>query len=487
MRASAPHLFGVMLLGLVLTARASGEAVSGVRAAHDPVRPVPNIVLVMTDDQRWDSLWAMPTVREALQGHSVTFENAFVVNPLCCPSRASVLTGKYSHSTGVYLNQTPNGGFGSFDDSRTIATALDSAGYTTALIGKYLNGYGVDDKGARYVPPGWDRWVAFYGGNGYYDYRLSEQGHVVAYGHRSDDYSTGVLGRKAEAFVETARQPFFLEFTPYAPHGPATPPTRYEHTFENISWWRPPSFNEADLSDKPRHIRQLGPLTKSRLRVVNVYRRRQLAAALAVDDAVARIIRALEKRRILTRTIIVFTSDNGVAWGEHPLSAGRKSVPYEEPIRVPLVVRYDPMTQGHARIEARMALNIDLAPTFADLAGLTFDGADGRSLLPLLRREQGVSWRTSFLVEHLVEHLVGLPSRKIPTYCAVRTERYKYILHQTGEEELYDLRRDPHELTNRVEARPLVPLLRALRARLAVLCRPPPPGFTALETLREQP
>lgn len=476
-------LIHVLTALAVCVAVAASSETGGGAVSPGSEELAPNIVLVMTDDQRWDTLWAMPTVREALQGHGTTFSNAFVVNPLCCPSRASVLTGRYSHSTGVYLNQPPNGGFASFDDSPTIATSLHGIGYTTALIGKYLNGYGVDGAGDGYVPPGWDTWAAFYGGNDYYNYRLSEGGRIVRYGDAPADYSTGVLTRKASWFVRNAQEPFFLEFTPYAPHGPSTPPPRYEHTFDNLSWWRPPSFNERDLSDKPEYIRKLGPLTKAELRFVNTYRRRQLAATLAVDDAVRAIIRELEKRHILTRTFIVFTSDNGVAWGEHPLIAGRKAVPYEEPIRVPLVIRYDPITRDRARVVDRLALNIDLAPTFAALAGARLPAVDGSSLLPLLIPEPEATWREDFLFEHLK----GLPQRQVPTYCAVRTERFKYVLYQTGEEELYDLLLDPHEQANRAYWESMQTEKKALHDRLAVLCRPHPPGFTALERSRRAP
>jgi N-acetylglucosamine-6-sulfatase len=481
MRGPAASLLAALGAALLL-ASASSETGHGAALRQAESLP-PNVVLVMTDDQRWDTLWAMPTVRDALAGQGVTFSNGFVVNGLCCPSRASVLTGRYSHSTGVYLNQFPNGGFRSFDDSSTIATMLHGAGYSTALIGKYLNGYGSNGDGEGYVPPGWDVWEAFYGGMGYYDYRLSEQGRVVRYHDAPRDYSTDVLRRKAVTFLRGAREPFLLAFTPYGPHGPAKPPPRYEHTFDNISWWKPPSFNEQDLSDKPAHIRHKGLLTKAELRFVNVYRRRQLAASLAVDDAVREILGTLEHRRVLTRTFIVFMSDNGVAWGEHALNAGKKAVPYEEPIRIPLVIRYDPLTKSHPAKEGRLALNIDLAPTFAELAGTEAKHAEGRSLLPLLRGDPQPAWRNDFLIEHLQ----GLPYREVPTYCAVRGERYKYVLYQTGEEELYDLALDPHELSNRASWPSLLDMKAILRARLAEICRPPPPGYTALQAPRARP
>ena len=442
-----------------------------------PTRPPPpNIVLILSDDQRWDTLWGMPTVEEALASNGVTFANSFVVNPLCCPSRASLLTGRYSHSTGVYLNRPPHGGFTSFDDRHTLATALHAAGYETGLFGKYLNDYGSRPAEAGYIPPGWDRWSVFLGGPRYYDYRLAENGTVHTFGHRISDYSTAVLAREAVQFVHDAHGPFFLLFAPYAPHEPAIPPPAYEDAFAHFSWWKPPSFNERDLSDKPAYIRRLGPLTKRQEVRAARFRREQLEAALAVDDAVRALLKTLEQRGLLDRTFIAYTSDNGVAWGEHPLIAARKLVPYEEPIRVPLVIRYDPLVHEQPAQDGHLVLNIDLAPTLAALAGTSMPGAEGRSLLPLLASRFPVPWRNDFLIEHLA----GPPQRDVPTYCAVRTERYKYVLYQTREDELYDLLRDPHELRNMASHPSTAAIKTRLRRRLAQLCKPVPPGYAAL-------
>ncbi len=418
----------------------------------------------------------MPIVEEALAAHGVTFTNSFVVNPLCCPSRVSVLTGRYSHSTGVYLNRPPHGGFEDFRDAATIATVLHGAGYRTGLFGKYLNGYGTRAQDLTYIPPGWDDWLAFAGGYGYYDYALTDGGRIERYGRGPSDYSTRVLAGRAATFIRDTKGPLFLYFAPYAPHAPATPPPGYGDAFAHFSWWKPPSYNERDRSDKPAYIRSLPPLTKRELGQIERFRREQLETSLGVDDAVRTILDALVKTGRLRTTFIVYTSDNGVAWGEHPLSAARKLVPYEEPIRVPLVIRYDPLIGEQPSEDGHLVLNIDLAPTMAALAGVSLPRADGRSLLPLLSTEREPPWRSDFLVEHLA----GLPDPKVPTYCAVRSERYKYVLYQTGEEELYDLVHDPHELENLAGHARVTSVQRALRARLATLCNPPPPGFTAL-------
>jgi N-acetylglucosamine-6-sulfatase len=433
----------------------------------------PSIVLVLTDDQRFDSLWALPTVRRELIAQGVRFANAFVVNPVCCPSRASILTGRYSHSTGVYSNRGLHGGYESFEDGSTVATWLRAAGYRTGLFGKYLNGY----RDTVHVPPGWDRWFALETDPSpfgyYYDWSAVVDGDPMHFGDAPADYSTDVLAREAAAFIRDTDGPLFVVYAPWAQHHvsddiPAIPAPRHRDAFPNLPPYRPPSFNEPDVSDKPRYLRAIPPLAPSQVRAVDASRRADLQSLLAVDDGVATILDALRDTGRLGSTLIAFTSDNGIAYGEHRWT-GKQAV-YEEVIRVPLVIRYDPLTGGPRTVGA-LALNIDLAPTFARLAGVAPAGADGRSLLSLLQGVSG-SWRADFLVEHLDEGEEGSP-----TFCAVRGRRYLYAVYEDGEQELYDLRADPFQLVNRADDPGLAAVRRALRERLRRLCDPPPPGF----------
>jgi N-acetylglucosamine-6-sulfatase len=429
----------------------------------------PTIVLVVTDDQRWDTLQYMPTVQSELVARGVTFANAFVVNPLCCPSRASLLTGRYSHGTGVYTNRGPHGGFHIFDDTSTIATWVHERGYRTALVGKYLNGYG-----GSYVPPGWDHWVAFWGRTAYFDYVLNVNGVRVPFGAAPEGYSTDVLGREAADFIRSTSGPLLLYFAPFAPHFrpgngfETTPAPRHQGLFAELEPWRIPSYDEPDVSDKPAWLRRIARFTPERRALVDGYRRSQLESLLAVDEAVAEIVAALEDTGRLGNTMIVFTSDNGLSWGEHRLQG--KNVPYEESIRVPLVVRYDPQV-ATPRLESRLALNVDLALTVAELAGTATPEADGRSLLPLLS-SRPTSWRRDFLVEHL--------GGRIPTYCAVRNATQTYVQYRTGEEELYDLKADPYQRLNRARSPSLRRTIVAFRYRVRSLCEPPPPDFMPL-------
>jgi N-acetylglucosamine-6-sulfatase len=446
---------GLALVGaLVAIAPSSGSAQAATR---------PSIVLILTDDQRWDTISRMPNVQRELVGKGVTFSNGFVVNSLCCPSRASLLTGLHSHSTGVYLNTGRRGGFGAFRDASTVATWLQSSGYRTGYFGKYLNGY---PPHSGYVPPGWSRWTAFSGF--YHDYWLNQDGLPVWYGGRPEEYSTDVLAEEAVSFVRSTQGPVFLVYAPYAPHSPATPARRHADAFQDLDPWRPPSYNEADVSDKPFWLRSRAPLNPGQRAAVDALRRNQLRSLLAVDEGVGRLVEALGETGRLENTLIVYTSDNGLAWGEHRRTS--KMDPYEESIRVPFVVRYDALVTGRRR-DPSLVLNIDLAPTFAHVAAVSTPYVEGRSLRPLLV-SPGSRWRTDFLVEHLRS---GPTNAGIPSYCAVRDERSILVSYETGEDELYDLARDPHQLENLSRRPEFAAKLRAKRARLVRLCNPPPP------------
>ena len=406
----------------------------------------PNVVLIVTDDQRWDTIAmsrhgrrngqpVMPAVERLLVASGVTFTNAYVTTSTCCPSRASILTGQYAHNTGVLANNPGDGGAEHFRSASTIATWLRDAGYRTALVGKYLNGYGRE---SLVTPPGWGDWHAFVDA-AYYRQRLSENGVVRSFGTGPRAYSTDVLANRAVRFIRDAGdEPFFLYFAPFAPHLPATPAHRHAGTFAGIAPWRPPSYAEADVSTKAQWLWPLVWERASRVRT-DRERIRMLESLQAVDDAVAAIMRALDQAGQRDNTVVLFTSDNGYSWGEHRWAG--KECPYEECMRVPLIVRHPGLT-GAPRSDAHPVLNIDLAPTIAAIAGVVVPpGVNGRSILPLLDGSAS-AWRTDFLNEHW--------DNWIPNYALVRGPRWKYVEYWTGERELYDEVADPFELTNRV-------------------------------------
>ncbi len=437
------------------------------RVGPTPAPLRPNILFILTDDQRWDTTDAthsptgafiMPRTRAELADQGVELLNAFMTTPVCCPSRSSTLSGSYAHRTGVYRNSGTNGGADDFEDASTVATWLQSAGYRTGLIGKYLNGYPQlwPDNQTPYIPPGWTEWrglrnVAFY------DYRMVEPDgmggyRVVLYGSDPEDYLTDVMREKAKAFIGdavAAGEPFFLYLSFKAPHLPQVPAPRHEGLFQDLTPWRPPSYNEADVSDKPSWVQALAPQNSAELDQIRID---QLEMLQAIDEAIGGsttygitgIMEHIRNLGIADDTMVVFFSDNGWYWGEHRLRA--KNNPYEEAIRSPMFVYY-PQLAPLPRKETRFALNIDLAPTFAELAGVGVPIAhDGVSLIRLLDGTAPV-WRTDTLVE-------GWPGSH--PWALVREERWKYTElpmtpgdpHTLFEVELYDLWSDPYELVN---------------------------------------
>ena len=424
------------------------------RVGPNPMAARPNIVFILTDDQRFDTIDAthsidgvtpvMPTVMSEIVNKGVRFENSFVTTALCAPSRASLLSAKYSHTTGVHDNGGSDGGFAAFDDVSTIPVWLKAAGYHTGLYGKYINGY---NGAAPYIPPGWDEWHAFKQVS-YFDYTLENNGAEVAYGSADADYSTDVLRDLAVQFIHDAssQQPFFLYFAPKAPHAPATPAPRHAGMFSSLPPWRPPNYNEADVSDKPAWVQAIAPWGANKQNNQDAFDRKQLESLQAVDEAVAALLQALTDIGQIDNTIIVFASDNGYSWGSHRWEP--KQCEYEECMRVPLAIRYKALAPL-PRVESGFGLNIDHGLTLAELAGAIPDpGADGVSMVRLLDGT-ATTWRTDFLQEHWDstagdETDVG----SIPTYAEVRGIPWKYNELVTGETELYDIVTDPYELSN---------------------------------------
>jgi arylsulfatase A-like enzyme len=417
--------------------------------APEPLQP--NIVFILSDDQRWDTTTAkhsplgtnvMPHLRSELGGAGIEFTEAFMTTPLCCPSRASILRGQYAHTTGVFGNIPPNGGATAFDDSSSLGTWLQSAGYRTMFLGKYLNGYTDlwDETIGElpYVPPGWDVWNAFKNVK-YYDYFLLDNTTEIYYGTTEADYSTDVLRDKAVALIQSAasqNQRFFLYLAPKAPHGPWEPAPRHIGMFSSATAWRPPNYNEADVSDKPLWVQNLPLLTPLDQAEIDAIRIAQLEMVQAVDELVQSVMQALRDNNIADNTIVVYFADNGWLWGEHRRRA--KNVPYEEAIRSPMFVYY-PRLAPLPRTESRFALNIDLGPTFAELAGITpAIQPDGQSLVRVLDHTTP-AWRTDFMTE-------GYPNNR--QWATVRDAVWKYTEYATGEIELYNLLDDPYELMN---------------------------------------
>ena len=501
-------LAAVCALGACFPAAEGQQAAAEAKEEPEP----PNVVLILTDDLALedvneDALVNMPNLRSLME-NGTTFENAFVSNSLCCPSRATILRGQYTHNHEILSNEPPRGGFEKFrflgHEDSTMATWLQERGYRTAFFGKYMNGYS-----DTHVPPGWDEWYGVAGN--YLSHMLNENGHIVNYDPETD-YDTDILSDKASDYVERtagADPPFFTTDRSFlmwvgtkAPHQPATPAPRHEDDLKEVPLPRPPSFDERDISDKPRWVGDNPPLSAEQKQYMEELHRKRLQSMLAVDEMIGRLVEALKESGELENTYLVFTSDNGFHLGQHRLTSGKWTA-YEEDIRVPLVVRGPGVPEG--RTLEHLVLNNDLAPTFADLAGAKPPSfVDGRSLKPLLDAEPTPEeyWRQAFVVEAVAERsgvaqapfvnessvrplLTGDPLPKDwrrtsaataelhegwgrPWLKALRTENYLYVDYKTGEHELYDLRKDPHQLHNYYKtASPR--LIKRLEARLDTL------------------
>ena len=432
----------------------------------------PNVILILTDDLDARLLEknpaAYPNLRKLAAG-GTTFENAFVTDPLCCPSRATILRGQYAHNHEVLGNWWPRGGSRKFrelgrEDS-TAATWLQEEGYRTVLIGKYMNGY----YGTR-VPPGWSDWYGIAGD--YRSTRLNENGRINHY-DPEHNHLDDVLAEKATGYVRRAGSddpPFFMWLGTQAPHAPATPAPRHAKALADASLPKPPSFDEVDVSDKPDWIRDNPSLGHRWTASMEDLYRKRLQSMLAVDEMIGQLTDTLRESGELDDTYIFFTSDNGYHMGQHRLSTGKWTA-YEEDIRVPVIVRGPGVAEGE-NLE-QLVLNNDLAPTFAELGGAEVPSfVDGRSLVPLLKHTPPSlkDWRQAFLVEAASE-LGGVeadptvedgspelplsgdpfPERRWghPALEALRTEEGLYVEYETGERELYNLREDPYQLENR--------------------------------------
>lgn len=310
------------------------------------------------------------------------------------------------------------------------------------------------------MPPGWTDWLVSGGGGDYYDYTLFDGQGTKSYGSSEADYSVDVLADKASAYLTQVPEPFFAELSLHAPHDPFTAAPRHTAALNDVSITRRPSFNEDDVSDKPSTIRSLSKLTAEKEAKRFEEKRQSMRALLSVDDAVRKVIETLRTRGILDNTILLFMTDNGYTLGEHRLPAGKRCQ-YEECVGTPFMVRVPGQT---TRTDSHVVGNVDLASTFAELAGTAPTiTQDGRSLVPLFYGPVPSQWRSGFLIRNADTNTGIVP------FWGVVTQQWKYVELSTGEKELYDLEADPYELDNRSRDPAYTDLQRDLAAQLVAL------------------
>ncbi len=452
-----PLIALILVLPSLVATTSPGEPSVAAASQSLAADPRPNIVFITTDDMRVRDLVAMPNVRDLLISQGLSFTTSIASYPLCCPARASWLTGQYNHNNGVMGNASataPEGGYVALDASSTVATWLRGAGYQTAFVGKYLNGYGTVKPVA--VPPGWQEWHGAVGGGDYYTTKLRENtGGVLATRTYSGTYQVDLYDAIATDIIRRrmpADAPLFLWVSQYAPHSGtprepddpsmATPavPARWKDHYASTPLPTDPSFNEADVRDKPSYVRNKNRISLSLQAQIREANAQRWESLLAVDESVANIVETLRVTGELDNTVVVFSSDNGFMLGEHRIHAG-KTVAYEASQMVPLVMRGPGFPAGATRVQP--VANVDVGPTFADLADATPTlPVDGLSLLPLVSAPG--SWPQRTLVIEAGPSTRGGPD----WYHGIRTGRYKYLEYSTGEVEFYDLSVDPDELTS---------------------------------------
>lgn len=423
LKAAGSSLLSLPLLGL---ARERGSARREPLSRMAATRA--NIVAICTDDQTAASVWAMPTVMTRLAAEGVRVLPAFAATPICGPARGTLLSGKWSHNTGV---TNTNGAYPRMKatgmEKNTFATRLRRVGYVTGFFGKYNNDY--DE---RRVPPGWDRWFAFREPLNRRDwYEFNSDGKLRRF-DRSKDNETDVIAERVVDFVRTrsGTRPWLAYVCPHDPHGPYYPAERHKDEFQGETW-DPASEGEADLSDKPALVRKEPTYTQVEEAQNEEEYRGKLRELLAVDDLVGKVISALAETGQLQNTYVFFFTDNGYLFGEHRLQ--KKNLPYDEACRTPFIVRGPQVAKGFE--SNALVSQLDVAPTLCAIGGATTEGMDGRNLLPILAGEEPEWWRRCLMIEDVEKGWYSL-----------RTPTHWYTEWDTGEKELYDLTSDPEQM-----------------------------------------
>jgi arylsulfatase A-like enzyme len=461
------------LVAIVVAALACAGAAAEASTTEAARDRRPNVLLIITDDQPWDTLpvavgpAAMPWLEARLDDPSdrwIRFTNAFVNVPLCCPSRASILTGRYARHTGVESNVDG----ADLDESSTLATWLDGAGYQTAFIGKYLNGYPWDR--GPYVPAGWDRFLAKRNRDvttTYERYPFVDQGVPLTAGTNGGAYATTMLAGEATSFLRGAsgQAPWFLVFAPSAPHEPWTPEPQDVGAFDGVPIATAGERVMNDVDGAPDWVSALPAIDLVEAADLEQERRRMLETLLGVDRAIESLVAEVRARGELDDTLIIVIADNGFSFGAHRWVG--KRCPYQACVRVPLVMRTPWAAPGEVEMPVT---NVDLAPTILDVAGVEggSSASDGLSLRPVLddRMDTEID-RTAVLIEWAGDD-------DVPAWRGVRTEAFSYVEHADGTVELFDLAgalgtQDPWQLRNRADDPDYASVRRILATSLAAL------------------
>jgi arylsulfatase A-like enzyme len=422
--------------------------------AHAAAAGSPNIVFILTDDLAMNLVQYMPHVLQ-MQKDGATFANYFVTDSLCCPSRSSIFTGRYPHDTGVFKNVGNEGGYIVFkqrgNEQSSFAVSLAAAGYRTAFLGKYLNGYEPRQHSAG---PGWNHWLV--AGNGYAEFRyaLNQDGQIVQHGFKPEDYLTDVLAADAVRFIkQKSDKPFFIEVATFAPHAPYTPAPRDANAFPGLRAPRTPAYNAPPDVAAPHWLQGHRALDQQDMDRIDQDFRKRAQSVVAVDRMIGELQAAVASIGQAQNTYVVFSSDNGYHMGEFRLMPGKMTA-YDTDIHVPLVITGPTIPAGRTFDE--IVENVDLNPTFNELAtATTFPFVDGVSLAPIWQPRKADDWRGVALIEHhgplndpVDPDLPSPRSGNPTTYSAIRSRAWLYVEYGDGEKEYHDLVSDPNQLRN---------------------------------------
>ena len=512
----ATHPRARILLAAVLLALLALAAAGLATRRAEGAATHPNVIFILTDDMTSSELAGMPNVESLLAAQGTTFNESYISFPLCCPSRATYMSGQYMHNHGVHGNFPPNGGWPLFrpHESNDLPVWLHSDGYYNVHIGKYMNFYASANPELP-VPEGWDQWYGKVAEDAlYYDYTVIEKTgstdtpHITFYGDQPSDYQTDVFSNRAINFVNdstSAERPFLLDLWFNSPHGPFDPAPRDRFSLAGAPLSHLPAFNEKDISDKPKWLRRQAKrrLSRAQIKTIDNERRRQQEQLISVDQSVGKLVQSLQDKGILDNTYIIFSSDNGLFRGEHRIASG-KYLPYDPASRVPLVIRGPGIPAGGVSDE--LVWNGDVTQTILQIAGDENPSTDGRSILPyaedpakrstrpiLLEGDTGPGGTGAEAAQtasvRAREARVGVAGKRgvknldqendaiksaantdtAPAYRSIRTARYEYTVYANGQSELYDMLRDPSQLNSVVHDRRYRYVKRWLYAQLVPL------------------
>lgn len=421
----------------------------------------PNFLVLITDDQTFESIKRMPRLFSSVASRGVFFSNCFTCTSICQTSRSTIMTGQYSHNHGVLGNNTS---YTVLDETKLLPYLLKNAGYYTGMIGKYLNSFNYSTSP---VPQGW---TDFDGFNGFYGYTRNHNGVVTTAGSTAADYSTTFASTQLQTMLAAATQPFYIQVGFSAPHvasdalSATTPSPEYSGCISTSKTFpHGPDWNLSDVSLKPQYVKGIPSIDASTEATINANWRAVTEALFSVDKAIKAAMDYLVTSEKISNTYVFVTSDNGYFNGEQRFNVG-KVAPYESSIHVPLLIAGPSGSVVQNKTCNELVNHADIPATILELSGVSAAlSKDGVSLVPYLLNPSASAQRSHLLIEYYGSG----DYNSVTDYTCIRSKEWKYTEYSTGEKELYNIRLDPSEITNVVGLQENWPTIRRLSALIA--------------------